>query len=341
MDQKDKKNESRNLSDYNVGLFEPDDAGGITDLFRAVYGDSYPVDIFYSPDRLVEANENGDYISLVARLDNGKVIAVEHLFRSSPNRKLYEGGAGVTLKEYRGLGIGGELISFMVEEAAAKLGIEALFGEAVCNHIHMQKMMARFECFDSAIEIALMPSEAYVAEKSAKGRVAALLQFKTYKKWPHTVYLPPIYRTQLEFIYEALDDKRDFRTSEMDLPIDNKCETYQEIFDFARVSRMAFKQVGGDFETSLETMEQGARKKRAMVFQVWLPLAAACVGRAADICRGKGYFFGGLLMRWFGADGLLMQKLECDPDFEEIHLHSDRAKTILDMVKNDWARTDR
>jgi hypothetical protein len=88
-------------------------------------------------------------------------------------------------------------------------------------------------------------------------------------------------------------------------------------------------------------MEDEARQKRAMVFQVWLPLGAPCVNRAVEICRGEGYFFGGLLSRWFGADGLLMQKLECEPDFEEIQLHSDRAKTILDMVMSDWARTDR
>lgn len=340
MDSQNEKNETRNIPEYKVGIFEPNDAQGITDLFKAVYGDSYPVDIFYSPSRLVKANEDGDYISLVARLDNGKVIAVEHLFRSAPNRKLYEAGAGVTSKECRGLGIGRELMRFMIEEAVPKLGIEALFGEAVCNHIHMQKMVARFQCFDSAIEIALMPSEAYVAEKSAKGRVAALLQFRTYKKWPHEVYLPTSYRRELEFIYEALDDKRDFRTSEMDLPTDKKCITHQEIFDFARVSRMAFRDLGGDFETLLEKMEEEARQKGVIVFQVWLPLGAPSVNRAVEICRGKRYFFGGLLMRWFGKDGLLMQKLECEPDFEEIQLHSDRARNILDMVRNDWAGKD-
>jgi hypothetical protein len=33
-----------------------------------------------------------------------------------------------------------------------------------------------------------------------------------------------------------------------------------------------------------------------------------------------------------------MQKLLCPPDFEQIQLHSDRAREILALVRQDWER---
>jgi hypothetical protein len=60
---------------------------------------------------------------------------------------------------------------------------------------------------------------------------------------------------------------------------------------------------------------------------------------AVDILRSKGYFFGGVFPRWFDEDGLLMQRLVCEPYFDAIQLYSDEAKEILSIVKEDWART--
>ncbi len=51
-----------------------------------------------------------------------------------------------------------------------------------------------------------------------------------------------------------------------------------------------------------------------------------------------GYFFGGALPRWFDGDGLLMQKLECPPDFESIVLETDAARRILSFIQTDRNR---
>jgi len=72
---------------------------------------------------------------------------------------------------------------------------------------------------------------------------------------------------------------------------------------------------------------------------VWLNLGSSWVGAAVNVLGDRGYFLGGLLPRWFGEDGLLMQKIMIDPDFESVQLYSDRAKQIFAMVKADWLRT--
>jgi hypothetical protein len=48
---------------------------------------------------------------------------------------------------------------------------------------------------------------------------------------------------------------------------------------------------------------------------------------------------GGVLPQWFDDDGLLMQKLLFNPDFESIQLYSDRALRIRELVKADWQRS--
>ena len=72
-----------------------------------------------------------------------------------------------------------------------------------------------------------------------------------------------------------------------------------------------------------------------MVFQVWLNLTEPWAGEAVELLRGRGYFFGAAMPRWFDGDGLLMQKLDCPPDFEELVLLSDFSKELLEFIRAD------
>ncbi len=91
-------------------------------------------------------------------------------------------------------------------------------GRPVCNHLTMQKAVVEFRHVVTALEVALMPSEAYDKEKSAAGRVAALSAFRCYKPKLHTVYLPPAYEQELRFLYSELDDNRNILISDQSIP---------------------------------------------------------------------------------------------------------------------------
>ncbi|MCX5872964.1 MAG: hypothetical protein NTY51_06980 [Deltaproteobacteria bacterium] len=163
--------------------FRPEDAPGVTECFRKVYGEDYPIKIFYQPDELIKANRTGEYYTIVARTSAGHVVAVGSLFRSAPYLRLYEAGAGLVLKEFRNLQINKRMWLFVYEEWAPKQSnVEELFREAVFNHTIMQKTVLDFGHIETAIEVALMPAEAYTKEKSATGRVASLLVFRAYMK---------------------------------------------------------------------------------------------------------------------------------------------------------------
>jgi hypothetical protein len=324
---------------FAVSWFRPEDAGGIVDLFRSVYGEGYPIRLFYDAVAITKANEEGRYYSIVARTNAGKVIGVTHLYPSSPCKALYEWGVGLVLKDCRNWGINNRLGDFATNEfVSGNSHIEELFGEAVCNHPYMQKAVGRLNFVETAIEVALMPAEAYSREKSAAGRVATLAAFRSYKQKPHRIFLPAAYDRELQGIYDRLDDAREIIPSKEKLPAGGASLAELEVFDFARVARIAVSQTGGDFLNRLSALEDEALTQKVVVFQVWLNLTEPWVGTAVDLLRERGYFFGGPLPRWFDGDGLLMQKLLCPPDFGGIVLASDCAKELLEFIKEDWRR---
>jgi len=325
---------------YEFDLFRPEDAEGVARLFRTVYGDGYPIKTFIEPKLLIEENAAGRTISSVARTPKGDIVGHGALFRSAPYERVYESGAGLVHPSYRGgKGIYTTLGMRVVEEAAKKYEIEQVFGEPVCNHIFAQKGTAKAGWITQAIEVDLMPAEAYDKEKSASGRVAALLDFKTLRPKPHTVYLPAAYKAAMQFLYGGLDDKRDFQSASKDIPLHSDTDIRVQVFDFAKVARLAIHEAGPDFEDVLEKEERSASEKGVMVLQAWLKLSWPWIDRAVDVLRRRGYFLGGILPRWFDVDGMLMQKVIGKPNWAGIQLFFDRAKKILELVKRDWQQS--
>ncbi|MBM4328080.1 MAG: GNAT family N-acetyltransferase [Deltaproteobacteria bacterium] len=326
---------------YEISLFRPDDAEGIARLFRAVYGEDYPIKVFYDPPALTRANQEGDYYSIVARSKSGEVIGVVHLFRSAPCRSVYEWGVGLVLKEWRRMGVSTALAKYMGEEVVPRFGMHTVFGEAVTNHLTMQKMMPEYGYVATALEIGLMPGEAFAGEGVTAGRVTTLLGFRCYRDEPQTVYLPAVYEEALRFMYSDVTRERRFREADQPIPSESVCDAKMTVFDFAKVARIGFYQAGSDFAEQLGNLEAQAAERGVVVLQVWVKLTSPWIGHVVDILREKGYFLGGPLPRWFDDDGLLMQKLLCPPYFDSIKLFSDRARRILEFTKADWERASR
>ncbi len=322
-----------------VGLLRPEDAEGVARLFRSVYGDGYPVRHFYDPDALIKAFDAGENYSLTARQAGGEVIGHVAMYRSSPYPNLYEAGAGLVLPEYRKEGVNKMLLSHLYETVAPVAGVDETWGEAVCNHVYMQRTVAQYRHVETGIEVDLMPAEAYVKEQSASGRVASMVTFRAYRSRPHNVFLPQAYERELRFLYSELDDQRKLVHSEEQLPMSGLSKASHQTFDFAGVVRLSFEEIGGDFSACLSALEEKLLSQKVRVAQLWLSLGCPWVGQTVDLAKSRGYFFGGLLPRWFDDDGMLMQKIIGRPDWEGIQLLSDRAREIFNFVKRDWEST--
>jgi hypothetical protein len=320
-----------------VDRFRPEDAEGVRRLFLSVYGEGYPVRTYLEPERLIRENADGRTLSSVARTPKGDVVGHNALFRSAPHPGVYESGAGLVHVAYRGgKGLFTRLVAHGQEEAGRRPGVDAIFGESVCNHVFSQKMCRSLGWGTMALEVDLMPVAAYTQEGSATGRVASLLDFRTIRSRPHRVFLPAVYEDDLRFLYQRLDDPRDLVPSEEPMPADGRTRIRTRRFDFAQVARMAVTEAGEDFEAALAKEEATLDAAGVQVNQVWIPLFEPWAGEAARVLRDRGYFLGGVLPRWFDRDGLLMQRIAVPPSWDGVILQFDRAKALLERVRADW-----
>ena len=323
---------------WTIERFSPEDAIGVTSLFKSVYGEDYPIKKFIDPELLIEENLTNNTISSVAKTSEGYIVGHNAIFHSSPSDNMFESGAGLVHRHYRGgkgifTGLGLHGITIAREEFQAS----AVWSEPVCNHPFAQKAVREgggMETF--GIELNLMPAEAYVQEKSASARVSTLMAFLEFNHTPHQIFIPPIYESWLKELYAKLGSPRNASVyssaPRADLPSDLRLE----IFDFAQVARIIVQLAGEDFEAVFNRAQDEALKKSAKVFQVWLRLSDPTTGWVVERLRQQGYFFGGLLPRWFDTDGLLMQKTLDSPNWETIIIVHDWSRRILEIIREDW-----
>jgi len=323
---------------WEIDLFCPEDAIGVVRLFRTVYGEGYPVQAFVDPKELIRANAQKRIISSVARTPSGDIVGHNAMFASAPYHRIYEAGAGLVHPLYRSGGIVGKAVAHGRDLAADVFGLDALFGESVCNHTHVQKVVLGLGGITCAIEVDLMPAEAYTREKSAPGRVSALMDYICLKKTEKQVFIPDECRDFFQMVYSEYPEIRHLKPSADDVPSHLKTELSTSFFEFAGVARITIQTAGQDLAEALNQAEISALSRGATVIQIWANLSWPWIGRIVHLLHEKGYFSGGVLPRWFDDDGILMQKLSQPPVWENIRLHTDRAKQILEYVRADYRR---
>jgi hypothetical protein len=320
-----------------VDRFRPEDAPGVTQLFRAIYGDGYPIRHFVEPDKLIEENLAQRLVSSVARTPKGDIVGHNALFHSAPSEKIFESGAGLVHPLYSGgKGIFTDLGMHGIELAVNELQASALWGEPVCNHIFAQKAIRSvgWECF--AVEVDLMPASAYTKDDNVSGRVSTLMFFDELHPRQQQVFVPRVYDEWMKAIYTKLKTPRDILVSTAGPKAELKSDIKVQVFDFAQVARIIGHVIGEDFGNVFDEKQMEALNQKAVVLQVWLPLSDPAASWAVDHLRRQGYFFGGLLPRWFDDDGMLMQKITGRPNWESMRIADDWSMSIVDMAKTDW-----
>ena len=261
---------------FEVGLMRPEDAEGVAKLFRSVHGEDYPIKIFYDPEKLTKANEQGDYYSVIARSNAGEIIGIHNLFRSAPSRGVYEWGVGLVLKDWRQMKVSAAIISQMADKVVPELGMHTVFGEPVTFHIHMQRAGESNGFHQTALEMGLMPGEVYSGEGVTTDRVSTLLFFRCYRNIPQEVYLPAPYNEALRFMYGNFSSGRSFHEAGEPIPGGTATESKMDIFDFAKVARIAISRNRFRFRRTHVGFGIGGRAKgsncHSGVAQTYLPM---------------------------------------------------------------------
>lgn len=328
---------------YRIEPFQDTDAQDVTELIKEVYGDKFPIGMIYDPAELLAAVKEEKFIPFLARSSDNRIAAFTAIYPLAPYKGVREMGLTVARLRDRNQGISGILYNYGLTVMAPKFGIELMYGEAVCNHTYTQQAIAKLKIpvVETGLSLDIMPAETYEKEQSASGRVSAVCIFGVIARKPHSVYIPAVYKEPLSFIYGNIEDKRTLLPSTDALPAGKKTEVSAQSVGQSGLGRLIVHEAGADFDQEFEKQETDLMKGGHAVLQAWVKLGSPSVGDTVNRLRKKGYCLGGVLPRWFDEDGLLMQKITGTPNWEGIHIHSDRMKKVMDFVKQDWQETNR
>ena len=336
-ERKEREERDAKGEDITASIYRPEYGQGIADCLRAVYGEEYPVKTVYDPLALQKEFDLGNLYYAVAINEDGTVVGCEAMYRSSPPfPSIYEIGAGVVIPAYRGRGIQHILYDVLAEYLKIHTPLEEIFGEPVCNHVKMQKMMCEKGGIETALEVDLVPAETFLREGLGTGRVSTLLHFACVKDRPQEVFVPERYSEHFEMLYADPRRERKLSPGGFGLPSDVTTQGNVAIFRHAGVARLTLQALGNDLDRYMDHHDAAMKNQNLEVSQAFLPLDRPSVGEAVEILRSRGYFLGGILPRWFDCDGLLMQRVSQNPNWSGIRLYSSRAEKILEIVRMDW-----
>ncbi len=311
-------------------------------VFKAVYGEDYPVKDVYHPEALWNEVCEGRLKAVLAFDTDGQPAGYASLIKAAPNPRLWESGSLVVGPSYRTTDLALILIRHFLQGPVAQwLDADGLFGEAVCHHYFSQMCSVKSGLTDCAIEIDQLDGSSFKDGSTRTARVSCVVTFLELSSQPLTEYLPAEYAGILRWLAEPFVP-REFAESQKPLPPDAPSRWQEAYHATARTWKLSVWSAGADWPARIEELLGEARRRGVISLQITLDLAWPHVGAAAEALRSRGFFLGGLVPRWFGSDGILMQQvLGQEPNFDGILLYSRRAEELLAFVRADRERTRR
>jgi acyl carrier protein len=321
---------------YTITAVSESNAGEVATVFRALYADDFPVKYVYHADQLMcELNEGRLAASLafdVAGTPAGYVSA----FKCAPNPRLWEGGNLLVVPAHGDGKLAWMLMQHYLRPASlpGSRG-DGIFGEAVCHHYFTQYNCAKAGFVDCALALDQLDAASFREHRPDSDRVACLLQFFEHAEPLEPVYLPDRYATLLQQLLAPLRP-RTFLPGAAPLPDAGETVRKDDYYEAASAWRVSVSVIGGGWGATLDELLVEAACRNVISLQVVLSAALPYTGAAVELMRQRGFFLGGVFPRWFGSDGILMQKvLGKEPDYDGIKLYTAAARDLLAFIRED------
>lgn len=325
---------------YAVRRLRPEDAPGVVECIRRVYGDSYVHPEVYDPGRILKLNESGELVSVVSLDGKGSVVGHYALERPGLGQ-IAEEGEALVLPEHRHQHLM-EAMRELLETEARRLGLTGLFGQAVTNHLFTQKVHERYALWPCALSLGASPRSFHNMPEPLPQRMSLLVAFK-YLQPPARIvsHVPAHHQAICARIYDQFQVPVDFcpkappwQGGESQGQITVALDTRQQ------EAMIRVQRIGADTAAAVSHARQEACAK-AQVEAVFLELPLAQPG-TPDLCRSAeqdGFFFSGIGPR-FAADGdaLRLQWLNVDLDIALLQIENPFAKELVAYVGRERER---
>ncbi|MCS6800843.1 MAG: hypothetical protein RMM58_09095 [Chloroflexota bacterium] len=324
--------------EYAIRRMRPDEAIGVAQCIFRTYGYTYPNEDLYYPDRIVEQNERGELVSVVAVTMSGELVGHYALERPGLG-PLAESGQAVVVPAHRGRNLMERMRAFLVEEAK-RLGLAGIYSQPVTNHPFSQRVNERFGAKVCGISLGLAPASMQfkAIDETLEQRVSTMLYFTPLRPLSgEERYAPPRHAAMLQRIYAQFGVAPRFARGaalfgfgQVDVSFDRGL----------RRGRISVHAIGADTPAEIRQAQRVlVETGSAEVIYLELPLSHPSTPALCDYAERAGFFFSGL-GPYFAKDGdvLRLQYLAVPLDPARLEIVSDFGKELRDYIVEDWTR---
>jgi serine/threonine-protein kinase RsbW len=322
---------------YAVRRLQPQDASGVADCFRQIYGEGYIHPEIYHPDDIVRLNRSGALVSVVAVSPAGRIVGHYALERPDLG-PIAEGGEAVVLPEHRHHRLTEDMHALLEREAQG-LQLLGLYGQAVTNHLFTQKLHERFGFVPCAVNLGASPQSFHNMPEALPQRMSLLLGFKYLSSpGPATIHVPEQHRDICMRIYERLGVPVTIGSDTVPSP--GRGNTRLNLSEHKQIAVLTIVDLAMDTaEAVASAAVELTEQKRVAALYVDVPLADAAAAHACAALEQHGFFFAGLAPRFTSTgDALRLQRLACDLDISLLQIADPLARELVDHVDRERRR---
>jgi serine/threonine-protein kinase RsbW len=323
---------------YMVRRLRPEDAAGVAELVRHVYGDSYVIHTeLYHPEEIAQLNEQGRLESVVALEPGGSLVGHYALERPDLASAVAESGEAMVLPEHQHHHLL-EQMRVVLEVEARRLGLSGIFGRTVTNHVYSQKAVERFGERPCGVSLGRTPRTFHNMREPLAQRMSAVFYFKYLgKSETGPVYVPPRHRDICERIYQQFGSEPELAESRQ---TNGKSELKVNFHPELQRAVIQVRRVGPETATAVcQARRDLCRSGQVEVVYVELPLRQPGTPAVCEAAEENGFFFSGVAPLYLeNGDALRLQYLGVELDVALLQIENPFARELLAYVEQERLR---
>ncbi len=324
---------------YTIRRFVPDDAIGVARAFYQTYCYAYDLAAVYVPQRLVELNASGSYVSIVALASDGAVVGHCALARDG-DAPIADLAGAIVLPAHRGRNLLNRMLERAEAEAAA-LGLAAYYSEPVTDHPRTQLSSESFGEKACGLTLGEAP-RSFVARhmelSTTTQRQSCMLYVKPLRpRDPRAIYAPPRHRSIVTSIYEQLGLPVTFSDG---APPSGRGLFHTGITRRDGIATIDVEAIGSETAALVcQAVEDLRETQRLGAIYASLPLEDPGTPQLCEKLESCGFFFSGV-GPWMldGKDALRLQMPLTPMDLTLLVIVGAFGKKILDYVASERDR---
>jgi len=326
--------------EYSIRRFEPKDAAGVARAFYLTYGYAYDLPAVYVPSRLIELNESGRYVSIVA-IDADGDVAGHYALSRECDAPIADACGAIVLPAHRGRNLLNKLRDRAEDEAIA-LGLAAYYSEPVTDHPRTQAASESFGAKACGITLGEAPRNfipRHMELSATTQRQSCMLYIKPLqRREPRTIYPPPRHRAIIVAIYDRL--QLPVTVAEPRAPVAKRGAVHTAITRADGIATIDIATIGLETAELIgQTIEDLRATNRLGAIYVSLALEDPGTPALCEALEHSGFFFSGV-GPWMlgGGDSLRLQMPLTTIDLTQLVVIGDFGRRLLDYIASERER---